>query len=118
MVLIIIVHRDKENKLLCLCRMLITLRVLLLRIVPLLYALYKWGPPNTRQWFIVLEKTILLDVNSIVKAVVAMIGCYYSFDSVSKALECMPFVSREEAFRNKEWFTIHQGTISDIESCF
>ena len=42
MVLMIIVHRDKENKVaIFLCRMVTTLRISLLIIVPLLHTLYK-----------------------------------------------------------------------------
>jgi len=70
----------------------------------------------------VVEKAILLDVNSIVKAILAMIGCYYSFDiQYPKHWNaCLLFIEKKLlGIKSGPPFTkIQLGTISDIESCF
>ena len=38
------------------------------------------GPVTTRQWFIAVEKNVLLSVDNFAKAVLAMMACYYVFD--------------------------------------
>ena len=67
-VLMVIVYKDKENKPVFLYRM---VTILLLLIVPLLHTLYKGtNKCKTMIHIIVVEKAILLDVNSIMNAVV------------------------------------------------
>ena len=114
MVLMVIVCKDKENKSLFLYRMVRILMTLLLLIVPLLYYIIQMGPTTTRQWFIVVEKSIRMDVNSILKAVVAMIGCYYSFDIVYPK-HWNACLYRED-YRNKEWSILHQDSTGNYIS--
>ena len=38
------------------------------------------GPPTTRQWFIIVEKDILLTVETSRSAIIALMACYYVFD--------------------------------------
>lgn len=35
------------------------------------------GPPTTRQWFIIVEKDILLTVETSKSAIIALMACYY-----------------------------------------
>ena len=63
-----------------------------------------------------------MDVNSILKAVIAMIGCYYSFDIVylKHWNACLLFIEKKIlGIKSGPSFTkVQLGTISDIESCF
>ena len=38
------------------------------------------GPPTARQWFIIVEKDILLSIDTTRSAILALMACYYIFD--------------------------------------
>lgn len=79
------------------------------------------GPATTRQWFVVVEKTIILEVNTIVKTIIAMIGCYYSFNIIypKQWNACLLFLEKKIlGIKDGPSFSKTQlGTISDIENC-
>lgn len=79
------------------------------------------GPTTTRQWFVVVEKTIILEVNTIIKAIIAMIGCYYSFNIIYPKHwnACLLFLEKKIlGIKGGPSFSKTQlGTISDIENC-
>lgn len=54
------------------------------------------GPVATRQWFIAVEKTILLSVDNFAMAVIAMMACYYVFDIAypKKWNSCLLFIAK------------------------
>lgn len=78
------------------------------------------GPPSTRQWFLIVEKAVILDVNSIIKAVIAMIAYYYAFNIVYPKHwnVCLLFLEKKIlGIKGGPSFTKTQlGTISDIEN--
>ena len=112
MVPIVIVCKDKENKLVFLYRMATTLTMLLLLIAPLLHTLYKWDHPQHKAmvhsgWEGYIDGCKQHSKGS---------DCYdwlllFIWHSLSKALECMPFIYREEDSRNKKWSILYQGSI-------
>ena len=40
------------------------------------------GPPTARQWFVIVEKDILLTVETSRSAIIALMACYYVFNIV------------------------------------
>lgn len=78
------------------------------------------GPVATRQWFIAIEKSIILSVDNFAKAVIAMMACYYVFDIAypKQWNSCLLFIAKYLlALKGCPSLNATQlGVISDIEN--
>ena len=78
------------------------------------------GPSEARQYFIIAEKEVFVDVDDIIKAIIALTGLYYIFDIVypKQWSNCLLFIEKKlfGITSGPNFSPVQAGVISDIEN--